>query len=98
MAYKIIISPRAQKEIENAVDYYSLYSDDAPKHFIYSLQNAYKTLTVNPFFRIWYREIRAFKIKRFPYSLFFIIDEEQETIKILSCFHNKRNPSKTPKF
>jgi toxin ParE1/3/4 len=26
MAYKIIISPRAQKEIENAIDYYALYS------------------------------------------------------------------------
>ncbi len=27
MAYKIIISPRAQKEIENAIDYYALYSE-----------------------------------------------------------------------
>jgi hypothetical protein len=26
MAYKIIVSPRAQKEIENAIDYYALYS------------------------------------------------------------------------
>ncbi len=26
MAYKIIVSPRAQKEIENAIDYYALHS------------------------------------------------------------------------
>lgn len=31
MAYKIIISQRAQKEIENALEYYSLYSTNTPK-------------------------------------------------------------------
>ena len=29
MAYKVIVSPRAQKEIENAIDYYALYSSNA---------------------------------------------------------------------
>jgi hypothetical protein len=30
MIYGIIVSPRAQKEIENAIDYYALYSVNAP--------------------------------------------------------------------
>lgn len=35
MVYKIIVSPRAQKEIENAIDYYALYSSDAmDKHLV----------------------------------------------------------------
>ena len=34
MTYKIIVSPRAQKEIEDAIDYYSLKSQKAPKTFI----------------------------------------------------------------
>jgi len=53
MAYKIIVSPRAQKEIENATDYYALYSVDAPANFISSLKEAYETLETNPFFRVW---------------------------------------------
>jgi hypothetical protein len=28
MAYKVIVSPRAQKEIENVINYYALYSLD----------------------------------------------------------------------
>jgi plasmid stabilization system protein ParE len=40
MAYKIIVSPRAQKEIENAIDYYALYSVDAPINFIAVLKDA----------------------------------------------------------
>lgn len=34
MAYNIIISPRAQKEVIKAIDYYLERSEDAPSHFI----------------------------------------------------------------
>lgn len=40
MAYSIRVSPRAQKEIENAVDYYGLYSTTTPLKFIGAVQNA----------------------------------------------------------
>ena len=49
MAYKIIISPRAQKEIENAIDYYALYSVNAPSNLITMLKEAYAVLATNPF-------------------------------------------------
>lgn len=96
MAYKIIVSPRAQQEIEDAIDFYSFYSDNAPKHFKSSLLDSYNTLSLNPFFRIIYKNIRTLKINRFPYSLYFIVDEGRKIIKILSCFHNKRNPRNRP--
>ena len=98
MAYKIIVSPRAQKEIENAIDYYALYSTDAPANFIAVLKEAYATMETNPFFRVRYKNIRALKIKRFPHSIYFVINENQNTIRVLSCFHNKRNPNKRPRF
>jgi len=43
MAYKIIVSPRAQTEIEKAIDYYALHNTNASKNFIRSLQDAYNT-------------------------------------------------------
>ena len=55
MTFKIIVSPRAQKEIENAIDYYALYSTDAPKDFISVLKETYATLESNPFFRVRYK-------------------------------------------
>ena len=54
MAYKIIVSPRAQKEIENTIDYYALYSTDAPVNFITTLKESYLTLETNPFLRVRY--------------------------------------------
>jgi toxin ParE1/3/4 len=97
MAYKIIVSPQAQKEIENAIDYYTLYSLDAPIEFISVLKEAYGTLEINPFFRVCYKNIRTLKIKRFPYSLYFTINNDNNTVRVLSCFHNKRNPKKRPR-
>ena len=69
MAYKVSVSPRAQKEIENAIDYYSLYSANAPINFITLLNDTYNSLETNPFFRVHYKNIRSLKIKKFPYSL-----------------------------
>lgn len=96
MVYKISLSPRAQKEIENAIDYYALYSTDAPINFITELKESYTILETNPFFRVRYKNIRALKIKKFPYLIYFVISEKQNTIRILSCFHNKRNPKRRP--
>jgi len=96
MAYKIIVSPRALKEIENSIDYYALYSVDAPENFIAVLKEAYGTLETDPFFRVRYKNVRALKIKRFPHSLYFTINEDKNTVRVLSCFHNKRNPNKRP--
>lgn len=97
MAFKVIVSPRDQKEIENAIDYYALYSVDAPINFITSLKEAYNSLENNPFYRVRYKNVLALKIKKFPYSLYFIINEDENTVRVLSCFHNKRNPNKRPR-
>ena len=97
MAYNIIVSPRAQQEIEDAIDYYSLHSADAPSIFISSLRDAYRVLSQNPFYRIRYKNIRAVKLSKFPYVLYFIINEKLNTVRVLSCFHSKRNPENRPR-
>ncbi|QPH40467.1 type II toxin-antitoxin system RelE/ParE family toxin [Pedobacter endophyticus] len=96
MVYKIVVSPRAQKEIENAIDYYALYSINAPLNFALALKEAYATLETAPLVRVRYKNIRALKIRNFPYALYFTIDEDEKKIRVLSCFHNKRHPNKRP--
>ena len=96
MVYKIIVSPRAQNEIIKAIDFYSSRSVDAPNNFIVQLAKGYKILTISPFFRMHYKNVRALKLKKFPYSLYYIIDKNQSCVRVLSCFNNKRNPKKRP--
>ncbi len=96
MAYKLIVSPRAQQEIDNAINYYSVNSNDAPRKFLKSLTDAYLSLLQNPYKRIRYKNIRAFNLKTFPYVLYYTITKRSGIIKILACFHNKRNPENRP--
>jgi plasmid stabilization system protein ParE len=96
MVYKIIVSPRAQSEIVKAIDFYALDSVDTPSNFVVELQKVYEILSLNPFFRVQYKSVRALKLKKFPYSLFYTIDENQGCVRMISCFHNKRNPRKRP--
>ena len=96
MGYKVIISPRAQIEISEALEYYRIHSNIAPSVFIQSLEKSYRTLEINPFFRKRYKDIRGLNIKKFPHILFYQIDEERKVVKVLSCFHCSRNPSDRP--
>jgi plasmid stabilization system protein ParE len=96
MTYKIVVSPRAQKEIENAIDFYALNSVDAPLKFITALNDAYETIKISPFFRVSYKNIRSLTINTFPTALFFVVQEEQHTVRILACFHHSRNPGNRP--
>lgn len=98
MAYRIIIAPRTQKEYEHAIEDYALYSQNVPINFIDAVDKAYTTLAHNPLLRIRYKNIRAIKIKRFPYHIYFTVDDKNKVVKVLSCFHNKRNPNKKPKY
>jgi mRNA-degrading endonuclease RelE of RelBE toxin-antitoxin system len=98
MAYNLIVSPRAQKEIESAIGSYIPNYSDIPNNFVIQLQSVYNTLKTNPFFRIRYKNVRSLKLKKYPYSLYFVINENSNTVKILSCFHNKRDPEKQPRF
>ena len=97
MAYKIITSRRASKEIENAINYYALYSNDAPIDFSAVLKDAFDTLRTYPFFAVKYKNVRTLKLKGFPYSLYFIVNDKNNTVSVLSCFHNKQNPYKRPR-
>ena len=97
MAYKITVSPRAQMEIEEAVEYYAQNSVDASLKFLAVITDTYKSLEINPFFRIRYKNIRALQHIGFPYTLYFVISESQQAIKILACFQSQQDPSKTPK-
>ncbi|HZJ80278.1 MAG TPA: type II toxin-antitoxin system RelE/ParE family toxin [Dysgonamonadaceae bacterium] len=98
MAFRIITSRRAKKEIENAINYYALYSNLAPINFSAVLKDAFDTLRAYPFFAVRYKNVRTLKLKGFPYSLYFIVNDKNNTVSILSCFHNKQSPYKRPRF
>ena len=97
MAIKILVLNKAQEEIENAMDYYSEINLNLAIRFYVELNEAYKKLEINPNYQIKYKNYRAIPIKIFPFLLFYVYEEENQIIKIISCFHTSKNSKKYPK-
>ncbi|MDN3676867.1 type II toxin-antitoxin system RelE/ParE family toxin [Flavobacterium paronense] len=97
MGFKIIVSKKAQDEIENATDYYAEINITLALKFFTELKATYNTLKLNPNYQIKHKNYRAVPLKIFPFLLFYVVDVDNKTIKILSCFHTSKNSKKYPK-
>lgn len=97
MDFKIIVSKKAQDEIENASDYYAEININLAFKFFSELTETYNKLELNPNYQIKHKNYRAIPLKIFPFLLFYIVDEDNKTVKILCCFHTSKNSKKYPK-
>lgn len=97
MVFKIIVSKRAHAEIENAIAYYSEISKNLALNFFNDIENTYKKLETNPYFQNRHRKFKAIPLEKFPFLIFYHINEDKHIIKILSCFHTARNTKNYPR-
>lgn len=97
MNYKVIVSPIASKNIEDAVEYYSQkVSQKVALDFLNDYKVTYKALQKNPFYRFHDNNYRFIPFSKFPYIAFFILDESSKTVFLNAVFHTSQNPSKFP--
>ncbi len=94
MVYEIRLSPRAMKEIEQAIDYYS-ESQSTVQKFYEGLDICFEILKNNPFLEVRYRAMRALPMRVFPYIILFTIEINE--VFIYSIFNTYQNTSKYPK-
>lgn len=97
MNYKIIVSPIASQNIEDAVEYYICKaSKKVALDFLKDYRKTYKALQTNPFYQFHDNNYRFLPFDKFPYIAFFIVDEPSETIFLNAVFHTSQNPDKYP--
>ena len=98
MSYKIRVSPIAQSHIEDAFYYYkNKTSLTVATNFKNSLAQVYKILSINPFFEIRAQNYRAIPLKKFPYIIFFEVDQAHKEVKVIAIFNTNRNTVKYPR-
>lgn len=98
MNYKVIVSPLAQSQID---EHYIFYKNNVSKlvaqNFQKELSNSYKTLKSNPFFTIYNNLYRILPLNKFPYIIFYEVNEVQKIVKVVAIFNTNQNTVKYPK-
>ncbi len=93
--YTIIYCRRAIKEFADPITWYKKHSFQASENFKIIIENAIEAIVENPHsFKKTYKKFFVVKVKTFPFSIIYFVEEEDHKVVITSIFHNKRNPIK----
>ncbi len=95
MPSKYILLEVAQIEYEKSLHWYAVRSEQAAINFIKAVDIALKLICDNPErWRNKYKNYHELGLKKYPFTVIYIIDSEKELVVVTSIYHHKRNPKK----
>lgn len=97
MAFKIVTTSEANRDIINSFEY---YRDVAGKRVADSFFRDFK-FTVSKLRKVTYyqkihNDFHRLPLKVFPFIIIYKIEKDKEIIKIFRVFHTSQNPEKYP--
>jgi hypothetical protein len=88
--YEIFVHHEAQLEVQETFYRYQDLNEGLGFEFIRSMDAATQFIKRNPLsYQKIYGEIRRVLLRKFPYALFYLVDEKR--VVILACLHQKRS-------
>lgn len=94
--FKVYLLDDAVKEFEKAFNYYHTINPTLSKKFYSATNRAINDLKINPFYQIRYDEFRMKMVKKFPFIIHFIINEDTHIVSIYVIRNSYQNPEKYP--
>jgi toxin ParE1/3/4 len=94
--YRLIFTQAARQELIEAQDWYEGEALGLGRRFREAIDASVERISSNPRqFPIVFKNIRRALVRRFPYSLFFVV--EGKMMLVIACFHASRDPSQWEK-
>ena len=93
--YKVEIQTQAIVDIKEAKYYYDKLSFGLGSKLTKQLREVSKTLQINPHHQIKYDDVRFLKLRSFPYSVHYTINETASVVYIHAVIHTASDPDKT---
>ena len=91
MKYKVIVRPEAEDDLKEAFSWYEDNRTGLGHDFLMQVDAGINFIKRNPDVHpIEYKGTKKHLIKRFPYKIIYLVEEEK--IVILAVTHGKRNP------
>jgi len=87
----VVWTPEANEDLLDARAWYDDVSTDLGGRFALAVEATVDAIVEHPLqFPIIHRNRRRAGVRRFPYSVFFELQEHR--IVVIACFHGRRNP------
>ena len=87
--------PLAGEEIEEAALWYNSQQTGLGRRFTQIVRNDIKFVCKNPLaFALRYKNVRAIPLKKFPFLIYYRVNETDKQIIVISVFHTSQNPEK----
>jgi plasmid stabilization system protein ParE len=91
MSYRLIIRSEAELDIQDAFEWYEAQASGLGSEFVRAVDTCLSGIGRNLLaYPIIYKQARRALVRRFPYGILYVFD--QDTVTIAACFHGKRNP------
>ena len=92
MVYKLIIKPKSQQDIREAMEWYKNQNINLPEKFLEKIDESLVKIQKNPqHYQKRYKEIRQAIVDRFPYTIYYFIEEELKLIVVIGVLAQKQN-------
>ena len=93
MSLKAVLTEEAQSDIQKATFWYEAQSLGLGKQYIKSVRLAIKSIRNTPFgFAVRFGNFRAIPLNKFPYLLYYQIDEKESLILVFAVLHTHSLP------
>ena len=93
MPYTINLTPAAVNDIPDGLDYYNSRSANLGFRFADEVDNALQAIAKMPAaYGYRYKNVRAKLLYKFPFLIFFTIDDTQLNIDVLRIFNANQHP------
>ncbi len=92
MSYRVRILKISREDIRDATQWYESKRIGLGREYIHALREQIEILKESPQgYVVWHKQVRKAKTKRFPYLIYYLIDELKKEIIIIGILHGKRN-------
>jgi len=92
MSYAVVTTPDADADLSDVCAWYAEQSEDLDLDFLDDLREVADQIALLPHsFPIVYKTIRLALMRRFPYKVFFIVEETENQAAILAVVHQARH-------
>jgi plasmid stabilization system protein ParE len=95
MTYIIVFTPEANSDLTDILGWYNENtSPEIKKKFIGDVSKLLKSLEKSPkAYSIRLKNSRCAVLKKYPYNIYYWVDDIDSTVNVFAILHQKRNPA-----